>query len=285
MDRNALILAHWPAVQRLARRYRWLNEDAAQDGAVGLIEAADRYVAEKQAHGNFWAFAVRRIRGAMIAGVRQRRDSKCGPRYVQTFDPIDDVFASTHGHPDRAFAQMEAREDVDRLARRAEMAPSHRLVLDEWRLTGDVADAADELWMPVTTVYTYKSAAVRALKAALLLVALIACLAQRGDAAPARVLIWYPPLHVWDDEPTTYQVRVPPAVGNRWLLFVAYDGDLEVRHSEESLTDRGPALFNFAWQLPVCDCELIAALYDAQGRQLGKDHRTIAVRNRANPDF
>ncbi len=62
-----------PRIRSLARKMRWRlptqvdEEDLLQWGLLGLVQAAERY---RGTHPHFWSFAVRRVRGAMLDGLR-----------------------------------------------------------------------------------------------------------------------------------------------------------------------------------------------------------------------
>jgi RNA polymerase sigma factor FliA len=76
--RNEYVTRYYPFVERVARRLaRRLPDHVALDdlissGAIGLIEAADRF--DPKQGQNFEGFAERRIKGAMLDDIR-RRDS------------------------------------------------------------------------------------------------------------------------------------------------------------------------------------------------------------------
>lgn len=71
-DRNDLVMHYYPLVERVAKKLSSNMpvpfEDLQSEGTFGLIDAIEKY---DPAHGvRFEAYAVTRIRGAMIDGVR-----------------------------------------------------------------------------------------------------------------------------------------------------------------------------------------------------------------------
>jgi len=92
----AALYGHW--VKRMAlllqARMPWAEvDDLLQWGAVGMMEAMQRF--DPSVGGNFQAFAVRRIRGAMIDGLRHEGSRRRGQIM---FEPEDiDAAALANG--------------------------------------------------------------------------------------------------------------------------------------------------------------------------------------------
>lgn len=98
-DREALVVSHLGHVRGVAAvvKRRWPRavdlDDAIADGVVGLVQASQRY--EPESGVPFWAFAARRVRGAIFDGFRQdhgRRRVGARPQVLQwPDDPLFDV--------------------------------------------------------------------------------------------------------------------------------------------------------------------------------------------------
>jgi len=92
----AELYGHW--VKRMAlllqARMPWADvDDLLQWGAIGMMEAMQRF--DPSVGGNFQAFAVRRIRGAMIDGLRHEGSRRRGQ---VMFEPEDmDALALANG--------------------------------------------------------------------------------------------------------------------------------------------------------------------------------------------
>ena len=90
------VLRLLPRVAAMARhfsRYGVSFDDLKQEGAVALLEAAQRY--EKNDHCAFYSFAYHRVRGAMVDLLRanQRHSKRCVSMQDESCSAIEAMFA------------------------------------------------------------------------------------------------------------------------------------------------------------------------------------------------
>jgi RNA polymerase sigma factor for flagellar operon FliA len=105
-------------IKRLAMtlkvRMPWAElDELLQWGAVGMLEALTRFDA---GHGvEFQAFAARRIRGAMIDGLRRDGAQRRGEAYLEA-DEVDNAAWLSGNSPDDPLALLQAADQRTHLA-------------------------------------------------------------------------------------------------------------------------------------------------------------------------
>lgn len=103
-NRNRVATLYWPLVNKLARVQAGKlidavdADDLAQMGALGLLDAMERFQPERGI--SFTTFASRRIHGAMIDGLRDECDiPRIRRRRIRRREDATDQFRVTNGRP------------------------------------------------------------------------------------------------------------------------------------------------------------------------------------------
>lgn len=109
-------------------------------------------------------------------------------------------------------------------------------------------------------------------------VLLLACF-QTADSTPPRVSFIRPPRIVSDRDTWTLYVRTPRYAENHRLEVAAVEaGDIIAQTSRDMDGLNSPVLWNITWRLPDMDGELIAAIFGASGKELGRVTSSLCVR-------
>jgi RNA polymerase sigma factor for flagellar operon FliA len=178
-DQNArqeLIETYASMARRVARRIRTSDpiadgDDIASVAVVGLIQAVDRYELER--HVPFEAFAVRRIKGAILDEIR--RNAFAGRAATDARPPapisLDELNGGHHepSDPDdehRQVLEQDVRSDV-RAAMDA-LAPRERTVVEDYYMRGcTLKEIARSLGVTEARICQLRSRAVAQLRAIL----------------------------------------------------------------------------------------------------------------------
>ena len=142
-EARRLVKDHVPLVQRMARTMAshsalYEAEELAGDGFIGLIQAAARFNSRRGIR--FDIYAIPRVRGAMIEGLRAaRRWSRCDQRRRVAFEEVQASLRQALGR------EPERSEVLDAM----ETSPGPRRNLERWQMRRfESLDAISELPHP-----------------------------------------------------------------------------------------------------------------------------------------
>jgi RNA polymerase sigma factor (sigma-70 family) len=105
----------------LKARMPWAElDELLQWGAVGMLEAMNRF--DRTLGVSFQAFAARRIRGAMIDGLRREGSLRRGEAILDA-DAVDSAALAGGGAPDDPLALLMRADNRARLAHALQLLP------------------------------------------------------------------------------------------------------------------------------------------------------------------